>query len=103
MKLNIRRRAKKRLPERVKQQLSVPDKPNQVWSVDFMSDTLVDGRRFRLFNVMDDFNRESLAIEVDTSLPSLRVIRVLEKLIKQRGKPASIRCDNGPEFISHKL
>ena len=103
MKLNIRRRAKKRLPERVKQQLSVPDKPNQVWSVDFMSDTLVDGRRFRLFNVMDDFNRESLAIEVDTSLPSLRVIRVLEKLIKQRGKPANIRCDNGPEFISHKL
>lgn len=103
MKLNIRRRAKKRLPERVKQQLSVPDKPNQVWSVDFMSDTLVDGRRFRLFNVMDDFNRESLAIEVDTSLPSLRVIRVLEKLIKKRGKPANIRCDNGPEFISHKL
>ena len=103
MKLNIRRRAKKRLPERVKQQLSVPDQPNQVWSVDFMSDTLVDGRRFRLFNVMDDFNRESLAIEVDTSLPSLRVIRVLEKLIKQRGKPANIRCDNGPEFISHKL
>ena len=69
MKLNIRRRAKKRLPERVKQALSVPDAPNQVWSIDFMSDTLVDGRRFRLFNVMDDFNRESLAIEVDTSLP----------------------------------
>ncbi len=104
MKLNIRRRAKKRLPERVKQALSVPDAPNQVWSIDFMSDTLVDGRRFRLFNVMDDFNRESLAIEVDTSLPSLRVIRVLEKLVKQRGTPpANIRCDNGPEFISHKL
>ena len=69
-----------------------------------MSDTLVDGRRFRLFNVMDYFNRESLAIEVDTSLPSLRVIRVLEKLVKQRGTPpANIRCDNGPEFISHKL
>ena len=104
MKLNIRRRAKKRLPERVKQALSVPDAPNQVWSIDFMSDTLVDGRRFRLFNVMDYFNRESLAIEVDTSLPSLRVIRVLEKLVKQRGTPpANIRCDNGPEFISHKL
>ena len=68
-----------------------------------MSDRLVDGRKFRLFNVIDDFNRESLAIEVDTSLPSLRVIRVLEKLIAERGCPATIRCDNGPEFISHKL
>lgn len=103
MKLNIRRRAKKRLPERVKQSLSVPTAPNQVWSIDFMSDRLVDGGKFRLFNVMDDFNRESLAIEVDSSLPSLRVIRVLERLIVQRGCPANIRCDNGPEFISHKL
>ncbi len=103
MKLNIRRRAKKRIPERVKQQLSVPDAPNQVWSIDFMSDTLVDGRRFRLFNVMDDFNRESLAIEVDTSLPSLRITRVLNRIIEQRGKPANLRSDNGPEFISHVL
>lgn len=103
MKLNIRRRAKKRLPERVKQALSVPEAPNQVWSIDFMSDRLIDGRKFRLLNVIDDYNRESLAIEVDTSLPSLRVIRVLERLIEQRGKPANIRCDNGPEFISHKL
>src|SRR3712207_3934092 len=52
---------------------------------------------------MDDFNRESLAIEADSTLPSLRVIRVLERLIRQRGKPANIRTDNGPEFISHKL
>jgi putative transposase len=103
MKLNIRRRAKRRLPERIKQPLTIPTAPNQVWSIDFMSDSLVDGRKFRLFNVMDDYNRESLAIEVDTSLPSLRVIRVLEKLIGERGCPANIRCDNGPEFISHKL
>jgi putative transposase len=103
MKLNIRRRAKKRLPARVKQPLNVPTASNEVWSIDFMSDSLTDGRRIRLFNVLDDFNRESLAIEVDTSLPSLRVIRVLEKLIEQRGCPAIIRCDNGPEFISHKL
>ena len=103
MKLNIRRRAKRRLPERVKQPLIIADAPNQTWSIDFMSDRLVDGRKFRLFNVIDDFNRESLAIEVDTSLPSLRVIRVLEKLIADRGCPATIRCDNGPEFISHKL
>ena len=78
MKLNIRRRSKKRLPERVKQALMVPSAPNQVWSIDFMSDSLTDGRKFRLLNIIDDFNRESLAVEVDTSLPSLRVIRVLE-------------------------
>jgi putative transposase len=103
MKLNIRRRLKKRLPDRVKQPLSITTAPNQVWSIDFMSDKLADGRKLRLFNVIDDFNRESLAIEVDTSLPSLRVIRVLERLIAERGCPANIRCDNGPEFISHKL
>lgn len=103
MKLNIRRRAKRRLPERVKQPLSVPTAPNQVWSIDFMSDSLVDGRKFRLLNIIDDYNRESLAIEVDTSLPSRRVIRVLERLIAERGCPANIRCDNGPEFISHLL
>jgi len=103
MRLNIRRRAKRRLPERVKQPLMQPTAPNQVWSIDFMSDRLVDGRKFRLFNVIDDFNRESLVIEVDTSIPSLRVIRVLEKLVSTRGCPSNIRCDNGPEFISHKL
>ena len=103
MKLNIRRRAKKRLPERIKQPLTVATAPNETWSIDFMSDSLVDGRKFRLLNVIDDFNRESLAIEVDTSLPSLRVIRVLNQLIAQRGKPSHIRTDNGPEFISHKL
>lgn len=103
MKLNIRRRAKKRLPARVQQPLSIPTAANQMWSIDFMSDSLTDGRRFRLFNVIDDFNRESLAIEADTSLPTLRVIRVLERLIEERGVPANIRCDNGPEFISHKL
>jgi putative transposase len=103
MKLNIRRRAKKRLPERVKQPLVIPSGPNQTWSIDFMSDALTDGRKFRLLNVLDDFNRESLAVEVDTSLPSLRVQRVLNRLIHERSKPSIIRVDNGPEFISHIL
>ena len=103
MKLNIRRRAKKRLPERVKQPLVIPSGPNQTWSIDFMSDALTDGRKFRLLNVLDDFNRESLAVEVDTSLPSLRVLRVLDRIIHERSTPSIIRVDNGPEFISHIL
>lgn len=103
IKLNIRRRAKKHLPERVKQPLLVPSGPDQTWSIDFMSDALVDGRKFGMLNVIDDYNRESLAIEVDTSLLSLRVVRVLTGLINQRHKPVHIRVDNGPEFISHKL
>jgi putative transposase len=103
MKLNIRRRAKKRLPARVKQTLFQPEKINQVWSIDFMSDSLWDGRRYRLLNIIDDFNREVLSIEADTSLPTLRVIKVLDKLIFSRGIPEMIRVDNGPEFISNKL
>lgn len=103
MNLNIRRKPKKRLPERVKQPLMLPTCFNQMWSIDFMSDSLQDGRKVRLFNVLEDFNRESLAIEVDTSLPTLRVIRVLEQLEIERGLPANIRMDNGPEFISHLL
>ena len=98
--LNIRRRAKKRVPARIKQPLTVPDRPNQCWSADFMSDTLYSGRRFRTFNLMDDFNREMLAIEVDTSLPSERVIRVLEQVVAWRGSPERLRVDNGPECSS---
>lgn len=103
MKLNIRRRTKKRLPARVKQQLFQPEKINQVWSIDFMSDSLWDGRRIRLLNVIDDYNREILCIETDSSLPTIRVIRTLEKVAFSRGFPQMIRVDNGPEFISHKL
>lgn len=103
MNLNIRRKPKKRLPERVKQPLTYATSPNQMWSIDFMSDSLQDGRKLRLFNVIEDFNRESLAVEADTSLPTKRVIRVLERLVAQRGKPYNLRMDNGPEFISHQL
>ncbi len=71
--------------------------------MDFMSDSLFCGRRFRTFNVVDDFNREVLAIEVDLNLPALRVIRVLERIIAWRGYPAKLRMDNGPEFISIAL
>jgi putative transposase len=103
LKLNIRRRYKKRLPARVKQALYQPAALNEVWSIDFMSDTLWDGRRFRLLNIIDDYNREVLHIETDLSLPTLRLIRVLGYLKEFRGLPQIIRVDNGPEFISHRL
>ncbi len=103
MKLNIRRRAKKRIPARVKQALFQPKAINQVWSIDFMHDSLWDGRKYRLLNIIDDYNREVLAIEADISLPTMRVIRVLERLKSTRGLPEMIRVDNGPEFISYKL
>ena len=103
MSLNIRRRPKKRLPERIKQPLSVPDAINQCWSIDFMSDSLRDGRKFRVLNIIDDYNRESRAIEVDTSLPAPRVQRVLDGIVRQRGLPGNIRSDNGPEFISRVM
>ena len=103
MKLHIRRRAKRRLPERVKLPLSIPTALNQCWSLDFMSDALSDGRKFRVLNIIDDYNRESLAIEVDTSLPALRVQRVLDQIVREKGLPANIRSDNGPEFISQVM
>jgi len=103
MKLNIRRKARKRLPARIKQALFQPTEINQVWSMDFMSDSLWDGKRYRLLNIIDDYNREILTVETDTSLPAMRVIRVLERLIEYRGLPEMIRVDNGPEFISERL
>jgi putative transposase len=101
--LNLRVKPKKRLPKRIPQPLVQPAKANQSWSLDFMSDSLASGRAFRTLNILDDFNREALWIEVDTSLPAERVIRVLEMLISWRGRPVQIRTDNGPELIASRL
>jgi putative transposase len=103
LKMNRRRKGKRRLPARIKQPLVQPSGANESWSMDFMSDSMMDGRKLRTLNIIDDCNREALAIEVDTSLSSKRVIRVLNKVIEQRGKPKVIRVDNGPEFTSKDL
>lgn len=103
LRLNKRRKGKRRLPTRSPEPLAVPHTANYCWSVDFMSDTLYDGRRFRTFNVLDDFNREVLAIEIDLSLPAPRIIRVLDRIAQQRGYPEKLRCDNGPELVSIAL
>jgi len=100
LNLNKKRRPRKRLPKRLRQPLLVPQQPNQVWSADFMSDGLYGGRRFRTFNIIDDFNRECLAVEVDTSITGRRLIRVFERLRSERGLPDVLRVDNGPEFLS---
>jgi putative transposase len=103
LELNLRIKPRKRIVREAPQPLAVPDEINQVWSMDFMHDQLADGRTFRLFNVIDDFNREALGIEVDFSLPTQRVIRSLNHIIDWRGKPKVIRSDNGPEYISEAL
>uniref|UniRef100_UPI004040112E IS3 family transposase n=1 Tax=Candidatus Njordibacter sp. Uisw_039 TaxID=3230972 RepID=UPI004040112E len=103
LELNLRIKPKKRLVRQKPEPLSVPEAINDCWSMDFMHDQLSDSRSYRLFNVIDDFNREGLAIEVDFSLPASRVIRALGQVIEWRGKPNRIRCDNGPEYISNLL
>lgn len=103
LKFNLPRRGKRRLPDRIREPLEIPLTANHTWSADFMADALWSGRRFRTFNVNDDFNRESMKIEIDTSLPSTRVIRALDELVEVRGAPKRLRLDNGPEFISAAL
>lgn len=103
MKLNLRIKPKKRLPSREKQALVQPLKPNYCWSLDFMSDALVGGERFRTLNILDDFNREGLGILVSKCLPARKLIEYLEFIGVYRGYPEAIRVDNGPEFISKEF
>jgi len=101
MNLNKRRKRKKRrLPSRIKVPLQVPEQMNTIWSMDFMSDSLENGRRFRVLNVIDDHNRGALVVEPGFSLPAERVVEHLERAIELNGCPKAIRVDNGPEFLS---
>ena len=103
LELNLRIKPRRRIKRNKPLALGTATAINQVWSMDFMSDALSDGRTLRTLNIMDDYNREGLGIDVDLSLPGQRVIRSLERIIEWRGKPCAIRCDNGPEYLSQVL
>lgn len=102
-KLAVRRKRRKRVAQTARRPKILPEGPNERWSMDFMTDSLATGRGFRTFNVVDDFTRECVAIEVDTSLSGERVTRVLDQVIERRGKPQSLVMDNGPEFAGRAL
>jgi putative transposase len=102
-KLHLRRRTKRRVPERVKDPIVLPIGPNITWSMDFMADRLLNGNKLRTFNVIDDFGRQALNITIDTSIRAHCVTRELDKLIEWRGKPERLRVDNGPEFIAQEM
>lgn len=101
--LAVRKKRRKRINAAARQALTAPSKANELWSVDFVSDTLASGRPFRTFNVVDQFSRECPGIEVDTSLPAARVTRTLDRLGAERGLPGAIVLDNGPELAGKVL
>lgn len=103
LNLNLRRRHRRRLPQRPLRALEKPSAANATWSMDFMHDTLFNGRKVRIFNLIDDYNREAIEMEADYSHSAVSVCRILERAIKEKGTPKEIRCDNGPEFISTQL
>lgn len=98
--LAMRRKKRKRFRAEARVPLALPTRVNEVWTMDYTQDELASGRKFRILNLMDGYSREALGIEVDTSLPGLRVVRVLEGLRERRGTPAAIQVDNGTEFTS---
>ena len=100
LRLNLPRRTKRRLPHRVRRPLVAPPVLNQTWALDFMADALYDRRRFRALTILDEGNREGLAIDVGRSIPARRLIRVLEELIALHGRPAALRMDKGPELTA---
>jgi putative transposase len=102
-RLQVRRRGGRKRALGTRAPMVLPQGPNQRWSLDFQSDALADGRRFRIFAVVDDFTRECLALIADTSLPSLRVVRELDAIVAIRGRPVMIVSDNGTELTSRAV
>jgi putative transposase len=97
LRLNLPRRTTRRVPRRIRQPLTAAPVLNQTWALDFMTETLYDHRRIRLLTVIDEGNREALEIAMGVSLPSRRVVRVLNELVAVHGRPTAVRVDNGPE------
>jgi putative transposase len=100
LRLNLPRRTTRRVPRRIRQPLTAPPVLNQTWALDFMTETLYDGRRVRLLTMIDEGNREGLEIAMGVSLPSRRVVRILNELVALHGRPSAVRVDNGPEFTA---
>jgi putative transposase len=98
-----RRRIKRRIPNPEKKMLLQPVAPNLTWSIDFMEDRLENGRKFRTLNILDDYNREALTIDVDYSFPAYKVVKLIKRVIEWRGKPDELRSDNGTEFIAKEF
>ena len=98
--LAMRRKKRKRFRAAARVPLVLPMRENQMWTMDFTRDSLASGRKFRTLNLMDGFTREAPRIEVDTSLPGSRVVRMLEEVAQERGYPEAIQVDNGPAFTS---
>jgi putative transposase len=102
-KLSLRTRKRKKRACHLRVEMPMPERANQRWSMDFVSDRIWRGRRFRVFTIVDDYTRECLALEVDTSIGGARVARVLDRIVAQRGRPEWIRMDNGPEFTGQAM
>lgn len=98
--LTMRIKSRKRLPARIKWPLVQPVQPREIWSMDFMSDSLTTGRSFRVLNIIDDYNRQALCTTPEFSMPAIRVVAHLKQAIELYGQPLGIRVDNGPEFLS---
>ena len=98
--LAMQRKRRKRFRAEARVPLALPTRANEMWTMDYTHDQMADGRKFRTLNLMDGYTREALRIEPDTSLPGLRVVRILESLRERRGTPAVIQVDNGTEFTS---
>jgi len=97
---SLHRRLRKRIQDTPLKPLMAPLRPNQEWAIDFMADALINGRKFRILNAIDEYNREAITCLAAHNIPARRLTAFLDRVLERRGKPLRIRTDNGPEFTS---